>query len=162
MNKLNKRQIIILVVAALFVLWAIYDLLIAGPASKKAKMEPKPVAVETFVSTITADLAQYKMAGVNAYIATNAEMSWGASPFWEHASFNEFSGNEKGGGSVVKIVYSGYVDTGRKKMAIINGWEYEAGEELDVEGYVLKSVSPSRVLITNSNTGGEIYVPLQE
>jgi hypothetical protein len=60
------------------------------------------------------------------------------------------------------IVYSGYVDTGQKKMAIINGWEYEAGQPLDVEGYLLKKVTPSRVLIVNRTTGGETYVTIQE
>ena len=47
-------------------------------------------------------------------------------------------------------------------MAIINGWEYEAGQSLDVEGYLLKRVTPSRVLIINRTTGGETYVPIQE
>ena len=39
MKKLEKRQIIILAIAALFVLYAIYDLLIAGPAAKKASKQ---------------------------------------------------------------------------------------------------------------------------
>jgi hypothetical protein len=89
-------------------------------------------------------------------------MEWGKSPFWDRASYREFAGNETGLGAAVKIIYSGYVDTGRKQLAIINGWEYEAGDELDIEGYVLKSVTPSRVLITNRKTGGELYVPIQD
>jgi len=47
-------------------------------------------------------------------------------------------------------------------MAIINGWEYEAGQPLDVEGYLLKKVTPSRILIVNRTTGGETYVTIQE
>ncbi len=162
MKKLNKRQIIILAVAALFVLWALYDLLIAGPALKKAGTVSRPVTIEAYVNAISNEIIQYKMTGADTYIASSAEKNWGASPFWEHASMNEFAGNEKGGGFAEKIIYSGYVDNGRTKMAIINGWEYETGQEIDIEGYVLKSISPSRVLITNRNTGGEIYVPLQE
>ena len=133
-----------------------------GPASKKLKIESKPAGIETVVNAITNDIAQYRTVGIDAYISTNASKEWGPNPFWERAYFSGFAGNEKSSASVTKIIYSGYVDTGRKKMAIINGWEYEAGEEIDLEGYVLKSVSPSRVLIRDRNTGGEIYIPLQE
>jgi len=41
------------------------------------------------------------------------------------------------GGVLAKIIYSGYVDSGRNKMAVINGLEYRIGEQLELEGYVL-------------------------
>jgi len=162
MKKLNKRQIIILAVAALAALWAVYELFVAGPMAKKAKLQDKPVTIASFVNAVSEELTRNRIAGVNAAIARSAEREWEKNPFWDRASYREFAGNETGFGSAAKIVYSGYVDTGRKQMAIINGWEYEAGEELDMEGYVLKSVTPSRVVITNRNTGGELYVPIQD
>ena len=162
MKKLNKRQIIILAIAALFVLYAAYEFLIAGPAAKKAKVEAKPVEIEEFVNTVRNDLFKDKLVAVDAYVASKAEVDWGKSPFWERASYREFAGRDTGNGIAEKIIYSGFVDTGRKKLAIINGWEYEAGESLEIEGYVLKSVNPSRVLILNRNTGSELFVPLQE
>jgi hypothetical protein len=104
-----------------------------------------------------------KIAAADAYVSEIAETQWGKNPFWDATSYREFVGkgatNVKAGPS---IVYSGYVDTGQKKMAIINGWEYEAGQPLDVEGYLLKKVTPSRVLIVNRTTGGETYVTIQE
>ena len=162
MKNLNKRQIIILAAASLIVLYGAYELLIAGPSGKKAKTAAAPVETVSFVSTLGNDLLKNKATGVDVYIAERAETEWGKSPFWEATSYREFVGKgpEVKGGP--KIVYSGYVDTGRKKMAIINGWEYEAGEPLEIEGYILKRVTPSRVLIINRTTGGESYIPLQE
>lgn len=162
MKKLNKRQIIILSVAALCVLYAAYEFLIAGPAAQKAKTQVQPVHIESFVNTLSNDLVKYKVAGSDAYVAKRAETDWGKSPFWERSAYREFVGNEAGGGTAAKIIYSGYVDTGRKRMAIINGWEYEAGESIDIEDYALKSVTPERVLIIKRNTGGELYIPIQE
>lgn len=161
MKKLEKRQIIILAIAAVFMLYAAYEYLIAGPAAKKAKMESKPVNISTFVDALNNDFVKYKAAGVNAYIAKKAEADWVKNPFWERNAYREFAGNDSGS-SPSRIVYSGYVDTGGKQMAIINGWEYAAGESLEIEGYVLKSVTPTRVLIINRNTGGELSVPIQE
>lgn len=161
MKKLEKRQIIILALAALFVLYAGYEYLIAGPAAKKAKTQATEVPISAFVDALSNDFIKYKAAGVDAYIAKKAEAEWGKNPFWERNAYREFAGNDAGSGST-RIVYSGYVDTGGKQMAIINGWEYEAGESLEIEGYVLKSVNPTRVLITNRKTGGELSIPIQE
>ena len=49
MKKLNKRQIIILAVAALFVLYAVYELFLAGPAAKKPQARDGTAPVDTFV-----------------------------------------------------------------------------------------------------------------
>jgi hypothetical protein len=47
-------------------------------------------------------------------------------------------------------------------MAVINGFEYRIGEELEIEGYILKRITPSKVLIVNKNTGNKEEIPLQE
>ncbi|MDD4861659.1 MAG: hypothetical protein PHI33_06075 [Smithellaceae bacterium] len=162
MKKLEKRQIIILAVAALFALYAAYEFLIARPSAKKIKAEANPVQVESFVSTLSSDLMKYKVVGVDTYIIKKAETDWNKSPFWEKVSYREFTGNKAGGVAAAKIIYSGYVDTGSKKIAIINGLEYEAGESLDVDDFALKRVTPSRILVVNPKTGSELYFPIQE
>ena len=47
-------------------------------------------------------------------------------------------------------------------MAVINGLEYRIGEKLEIEGYVLKEITPLKVLIFNKNTGSKVEIPLQE
>jgi len=162
MDKLDKRQIIILAVAALFALYAAYEFLIARPATKKVKAEANLVQTESFVNTLSNELMKYKVVGVDTYITKKAEMDWSRNPFWDNASYREFAGNKAGGAAAAKIIYSGYVDTGTKKMAIINGMEYEAGEALDVDGFILKKITPSRILVVNPKTGSEVYFPIQE
>ena len=62
----------------------------------------------------------------------------------------------------IEFVYTGYLEVGRKRMAIINGMEYREGEALDIKGFVLKSVSPTKVVIENRGIGATLNVPLQE
>jgi hypothetical protein len=163
MKKLNKRQIIILAVAGVFALYAAYELLLAGPSNKKTQLVASASDNASFADALRSDIMSNKITAADTYVAEIAETQWGKNPFWDATSYREFVGkgatNVKAGPS---IVYSGYVDTGQKKMAIINGWEYEAGQPLDVEGYLLKKVTPSRVLIVNRTTGGETYVTIQE
>jgi hypothetical protein len=160
MAKLNKRQIIILVIAALFILYAAYEYLIAGPAAKKAKAVANPAQINTFVSDLQGDLIKDIVAGVDSYIIGMAEKDWQRNPFWERSSYKEWAAREGGAGA--KIIYSGYVDSGKKKLAVINGFEYRIGEQLEMEGYVLKGITPSKVILLNKNTGSEIEITIQE
>lgn len=164
MKNLNKRQIIILAITAIAVLYAGYELLIAGPAAKKAGKAAAPVEEKAVLAGLTGDILSNKATAADVYVAKRAEEEWSKNPFWDKASYRAFARKEEGKSAPEgpKIVYSGYIETGNRKMAVINGWEYEAGQALEVEGYLLKKVTPSRVLIINRTTGGETYVPIQE
>jgi len=168
MDKLNKRQIIILSIAALFVVYAAYQFLIASPASKKITTNDKQQEISTLVSGLTNDLIKdTQVAGMDAYVIARAEADWQKNPFWNRnsSSYKELAatqGAAGGSSSAAKIIYSGYVDAGIMKIAVINGLEYKAGEQLEMKGYVLKRVTPSKVLIVNKNTGSEVEIPIQE
>ena len=164
MAKFKKREIIILVIATLFVLYAGYEYLIAGPASKKVKTSTESVNINTSSTGITKDLGKDKITDFDAYVIRRMEADWGKNPFWKKDLYKEW-GNREGvakSGVLAKIIYSGYVDSGKNKMAIINGLEYRLGEELELEGYVLKQITPSSVLIFNKYTGNKEEIPLQE
>jgi hypothetical protein len=167
MAKFKKREIIILAIAALFVLYAGYEYLIAGPASKKVKTiaSADSVKVDTFTSGITKDLGEDKIGDLDAYVIRRMETDWGRNPFWKKDLYKDWVNREgvaKGNGVLAKIIYSGYVASGKNIMAVINGFEYRIGEQLEIEGYVLKQITPSKVLIFNKNTGNKEEIPLQE
>ena len=166
MAKLKKREIIILVIAALFVLYAGYEYLISGPASKKVKTSASAdsVKVDTFTSGIIKDLGKDKITDSDAYVIRRMETDWGKNPFWKKDLYKAWVNREglAKGGVLAKMIYSGYVDSGKNKIAVINGFEYRIGEELEIEGYVLKQITPSKILIVNKNTGNKEDIPLQE
>jgi hypothetical protein len=164
MPKLDKRQIIILVLMVCAILYGIYELFIAGSAKNSTATIPK-AAISTG-SGIAVDSISEPSAAVNAYVITRAEADWPRNPFIERNSYKEWVAKEgaASGSTVaaVKIIYSGYLDAGKKKMAIINGMEYSPGDKLEMEGYVLKEIRPSKVIISNRNTGSELEVFIQE
>jgi hypothetical protein len=163
MSKLNKRQIIILIIAGLFALYAVYELFIAGPAAKKAKATANPASINTFVNDLQKDLLKDIASGVDAYIVTKAEADWDKNPFWDRQGVREWAAKDAAGkAGQSRTIYSGYVDSGKRRLAVINGYEYREGEQLEMEGYYLKKITPSYVLIENKNTGSEIEVPMQE
>jgi hypothetical protein len=162
MANLKKREIIILVIAALFVLYAVYALLIAGRLpGKKVQTSADSVKIETLVSGMANDLNKNKLSDFDNYIIKRAPVDWGKSPFLNRDLFRAWLAKDSGGGSV-KILYSGYVDSGKYKMAVLNNVEYRIGEELKEEGYILKRITPLKVIIFDKRAGNNFEIPIQE
>lgn len=164
---LKKREIIILAIAALFVLYAGYEFLIARPADKKVQASANVDSAKksTSLTDMTSDLSKDSLSDLDIYMVRKIETDWSKNPFWKRDSYKEWAAKEeaaKGGSLAPKIIYSGYVDSGKNKMAVINGLEYRIGEQLEIEGYYLKQITPSKIVIFNKNTGDKEEVPLQE
>lgn len=167
MGKLKKREIIILAIAAVFVLYAGYEFLIARPADKKVQPSTNVDSAKksTSLGDLTNELSKDKLSDLDTYMVKKIEADWSKNPFWKKDLYKEWAAKEdaaKGGSTTPKIIYSGYVDAGKNKMAVINGLEYRIGEQLEIEGYFLKQITPSKVIIFNKNTGDREEVPLQE
>jgi hypothetical protein len=63
----------------------------------------------------------------------------------------------------LNIAYTGFMQMGDIKFAIINGLEYAAGERLEQGDYILRSITPSRVVIVSTGPGKKRYIfPLEE
>jgi hypothetical protein len=58
--------------------------------------------------------------------------------------------------------YSGYLQMGAKRMAIVNGMEYEEGEMLPASGYFIRSISPKSVVVGKIGESKSHVLPLDE
>ncbi|MGD0279144.1 MAG: hypothetical protein ABSC11_07535 [Smithella sp.] len=162
MAKLKTREIIILVVAGLFVLYAVYAYLIPHRAGKQqVKTSPDSVKIEGFISETTNDVSKNKLSDFDKYVVKRAGIDSGNNPFLKKDLYMAWTEKESGG-SAAKIIYSGYVESAKNKMAVINGFEYRTGEQLAEEGYILKQITPSTVLIFDKRTGSMLKIPIQE
>lgn len=168
MPKLTKQQIIILSIMGAAILFAVYDFLIA-PRTEPAVIDigKKSADLEVFKTNITANIPR-GLSAADDYIVSRAEAGWTHDPFYDSRSFREWVRFKEPAKTVVKtsqkIVfgYSGFLKVDKRKVAIINGAEYESGDALEIEGYVLKNIYPDKVVIENIKNGVKFDVPLQE
>lgn len=158
MDKTIKRRNIIVVVAVLAVLYGLFGLATAsrikkgGPAGAKA-----PAELQAFISQISADLGG---GGFDSYVVSRAERPLGRNPFFRKGT--KVSGKVSGRTPDPAFSYKGYIEAGGRGLAVINNAEYKAGEQLEQEGFFLKEISPSRVVIENRPAKTEFAVPLHE
>jgi len=166
MGKLGKREIIILGIMAIAILYGGYEFFIAGK-KKPPSVAPsqKTAELSTVVSDLTASLGKDTTTSHSALVFNRAENVWAQDPFLENKTFREYAKLKaamKGEMGKLEFVYSGYLEMGKKRMAVINGVEYKEGEALEMPGYVLSSVSPTRIVIVNRGAGTSLNVQIQD
>jgi len=152
-----KRQNIILGIAVLALLYALYDVAVVSrqKSGTTGLASMGPADVQVFISQVASDIRSAQT-DFNAYVGSCAERPVGRNPFFvkERAS---------GGPRRPEFFYTGYLETSGRTLAIINRVEYLAGEQLENrEGFFLKEIAPSRIIIENRSAKTEIVVPLHE
>lgn len=158
---------IILAVTVIAILYGAYELL--WTKNKDAPIDPaqKTSDLNTFVTGLSASIGAEK--GVTALIFSRAGKEWTQDPFLDIQSQRAWAQTRTAaqtlagiGEKKIEFVYSGYLGSGKRSMAVINGMEYKEGEALDIAGFVLRSVSPARVVIENRGTGATLNIPMQD
>ena len=62
-----------------------------------------------------------------------------------------------------ELLYTGFLEMGDKRLAIINGTEYETGEKLEPGGFVIQSIRPNQVVISPEDRKTKTMIlPLEE
>jgi hypothetical protein len=172
MHNLNKRQILIFAVMLLAVLYGAYEFFSTERKGQAVVATAKKAAdLNTFIGDITLTLTKDTASPVDAHMIKRAETPWLRDPFYERKSYRQLTVADKpvqAGGAATfsveksKFNYTGYLDMGSKKIAIVNGSEYAAGDALDVDGYVLNGIYPDRIVIYHRENRRTFDIPLQE
>ena len=163
---MTNREKIIVGLAAVALAYGAIELLL--PRANVAPV-PQPQSLEGLNAFITkvADATRVGTAEAGAIVIQKAEAAWKQDPFLEiqKAKPPDPTPKPPPGGTIrpSNLVYNGFIELGSKRLAIINGQEYEAGDKLSPGGFTIKSILPTRVVIVSAQgEGAPIVLPLQE
>jgi hypothetical protein len=168
MDKFGKREKIILGFLAIVILYAAFDFLTSGSKDKGVDMARKTAELNTFVTELTAGVGKELSKNTGAMVFSRAEKEWTQDPFLDGKAYKSWTEAKMPvketpvAGPKIEIAYTGYLEVGKTRMAIINGMEYREGEALDIAGFVLKTVSPTKIAVENRTTRTLLNIPLQE
>ena len=161
---MTSREKIIVGIMLLTVGYGAIELLL--PRTKAGTAAPVAQSTEglnTFISKV-AEAAKGATSESSAHVIQLAEANWKQDPFMvirkAAPQAAEKAASKEPQRPLPNMTYSGFLEIGGKRLAIINGMEYEAGERLGTGGLTVKSVLPTKVIMTSSQ--GEIVLPLQE
>lgn len=167
---MTKREKIILTIMFLTIIWGGYVLFF----DSKYTSSPKASAIDTIVQdkqiiqNLGSKLAQQKTSDIETYLIESAKNPWTKDPFLSSAEnlHPKRLDNKKAKGkttpAIANWVYSGYLEVEGKRLAIINGLEYEEGESLFPAGWYLSRVQKNHVIIAAIGKDTTFSLPLTE
>jgi hypothetical protein len=160
---MTKREKIIVGIMMLTVGYGAIELLLprAKTGSAAPAMQTKE-SLSAFISKV-ADTAKGTASESSALVIQKAEAGWKQDPFLiirKPPPVAETRTSKETARATPNLAYSGFLEIGPKRLAIINGMEYEAGERVNPGGFSIKSILPNKVIMTSAQ--GEVVLPLQE
>lgn len=167
MAKIGKREMIILGVMVLAILYGAYELLWTkrkAPPVTPAGQAQTATDLNKFVADMSARTEALK---TTTLVFSRTEKEWTQDPFLDspyHRAWVQSRVLAKAAPAADKVsfVYSGYLEAGKRSMAVINGMEYREGEPLDIPGFFLRSVTPQQVVIEDRRMGTTLDIPMQD
>ena len=150
---------------ALSIVYGVYVFFIETPGKKGAVgQNSKLESLNKFITHV-AELTKESLSEIDSYIIEKAPQQWAKDPLLSSDSEFQFKAeNTEGDVSAlrVNIKYTGFLSMGAKNFAILNGLEYEEGEELKKGGFIVHKIYPERVIIVTKGKQEEITIPLEE
>ncbi len=165
---MSNREKIILVGAVLALIYGVYVVFLE-PSGQQPTFSTSSNQLENLNSFITKVAATTKegLSERDREIIARAEKAWVRDPLVRIR--RPVQDDEESQQTVEEtrpegmIIYTGYLEMGTMRLAIINGNEYATGDMLEQGGYVVRSISPNQiVLATTDGTKNMFIVPLQE
>ena len=162
---MGAREKILVGLMVLAVLYGAFELLI-GPPEKSGPDEKSGQEIESarkMAEKIDTRIDRAQLTAIQKNTLKLAAQQWERDPFYVLPEEKSLAANDSGSrGNFGSLKYTGYLEVGDRKMAIINGVEYRMGERLEKGSGVVKQITPGRVIIESERTGERSAVPYSE
>lgn len=158
MTKREKVLLGVMGAAALFAagMFALGGKTLPGPGSAQDKTV---AAARTGAENQAKAVAGAAPGAFETQVAEMARQPWNAVAFYDKPL--DMTG-EMGRGAGPLPAYTGYVELGALRLAVIDGYEYREGDELETGGFQVEEIKPTQVTLRGIDTGKLLRVPYQD
>ncbi len=163
---MSAREKIIFCLVILAAGYAAYNFLVDTPKRVHIETEEELTDLKKLTADVIEEVNKAVLTKTEALIIERAEAEWKRDPFLKPGlplKFKPESDQAEVSAEEVSFTYSGYLEMADKKLAVINGIEYKAGEMIvNGGGYIVGSISPTRVVLELIGGKNTISLPLEE
>lgn len=163
---MSKREKIILGLVLLAFGYAAYNFLADTPKRIHVETEEELTDLKKLTADVIEEMDKAVLTKTEAFIIAQTGAEWKRDPFLKPGppvKFRPENGQAEVLAEELSFTYSGYLEMADKKLAIINGIEYKAGEMLiNGGGYIVSSISPTFVVLELTGGRNMITLPLEE
>ena len=161
---MSKREKIILILTLVAALYGLVDFFVLTPRKKNREAEQVTSSTnETLVNFITDSMDKITRIELQTkqlnrqYLILKIESNWENDPFVQPLEQKPEQKKTSVFLDVPNVTYSGYVIAGKRALAIINGYEYGAGEIINGYDYRVINIIPQKVVLGNNRGRVDIF-----
>ncbi|MCF6291357.1 MAG: general secretion pathway protein GspB [Desulfobacterales bacterium] len=148
---MTRREKIILLIMAMVVVYGGYLLFVPPadieeyPAGDTAELKE----VKRIVVDAAAELRDNDLSRAEVHAIARAESGWIRDDLFVDRPQPRPADTDAGVGNplAADFLYSGFLQVGKVRMAIINGLEYRSGETIEPGDFIIRSILPRKVVI---------------
>ena len=164
---MQKREKILIALMVIAVLYGALELFVLSGGSRQPADDPSAAMDVQDVRDAAAQaenaVEQAALSDQQRRVLEVAAASWRPDLFYPVPEMERIPPDDaEGAAPGIGLEYSGYLAVGDREMAIINGVEYRVGETVAETGYVLRTITPDRVLVEGPGDGERVSVPYSE
>ncbi len=162
---MGKREKIIVAIMIVALLYGAFELLVPSGDKTVSKIPEADIeAARQTARKISGEMEDAELSPEQTSILKLAGRQWKNDPFYRLPEQQKENDAEKpsGNGHAEKLQYTGYLEIGETKMAIINGAEYFSGDRLEQGDALVHNITSEKVVLKSLNTGEKMSVPYRE
>jgi len=164
---MSTREKIIIGLMVLAVMYGAYTVFLSDPQKETAFKGGGDKELEALNSFITkvADKTKNSLSNEQVYVLQKAQIDWTQDPLLQIQP--KVSKAEQAARRPLvldsKIIYTGFLQMGDKRLAILNGTEYEIGDILEPGDLIVRNIHPNHVVIGSAAVKNKkLIVPMEE
>jgi flagellar basal body-associated protein FliL len=164
---MSTREKIIIVLMVLAVGYGVYTVFLSGPqeeAAFKSNGDKELKALKLFIAKV-ADNTKNSLSKQQVYVLQKAQIEWKQDPLLQIKQKMSQEEKEELRPLVLenKILYTGFLQMGDKRLAILNGIEYEIGDRLESGDLIVRDIHPDHVAIGSPHIKSkQVILPMEE
>jgi hypothetical protein len=161
---MSKREKILVGLSILAVVYGLYVWFLGSPQQAAiADGDKDQKELKAFILKV-AEKTAARLSENQTYALQKAQDPWERDPLFQiEPKMPEEVEERQEPVLTTKAIYTGFLRMGDKRLAIINGMEYEIGDVLEPDGFIIRSISPNRVVIAPPGKKKKtLTLPLEE
>lgn len=153
----SKREKILLASMGAAVLASAVYLLWPSQAPPSAEMTPQKLAdSKKAAETQLQALERIKLTAREIHAVINSQQPWPRDPLAPKPAEPDAPVDRE------KFHYTGFIRVGERKLAVINGREYQVGEQLEAGGFEVTEITPEAVVLQGLVRRNSVRIPYQD
>ena len=155
--EISKREKIILGGMGAAILCSVIYLVWPAPEPPSPEMTPQKLADSTKAAEAQLQsLERIQLSAREIHVVTNAQEPWPQDPLAPKPPEAEATVERD------KFQYTGYIKLGESHLAVINGREYQVGEQLESGGLEVVEITPEAVVLQGLGRKNRVRIPYQD